>query len=194
MAEKPNRSATAWGKPGKGANRGGSGRGRDEREETRPATEARAQPRTGGSETGGNREPQALNRGLRGTEPVGRACLEGRLSKPVSGRGEMAGPASAGLRGGRPGGGAGALGSAGGALGGRAHSSPRSSQPYGDDPHGGAAVERGPGTAPPPAARSLARNNPVRAGGLPAWAPGRSGAAGGVPAPEPIRAARKRRT
>ena len=56
---------------------------------------------------------------------------------------------TAGLRSGRPGGGAGALGSAGGALGGRAHSGPWSSQPYGDDPHGGAAVERGPGTAPP---------------------------------------------
>ena len=62
----------------------------------------------------------------------------------------MAGPASAGLRDRRPGGGAGALGSAGGALGGCAHSGPRSSQPYGDDRHGGAAVERSPGTTPPP--------------------------------------------
>ena len=48
-------------------------RARDEREGTRPAREERAQPRTEGSETGGNREPPALNRGLRGTEPVGQA-------------------------------------------------------------------------------------------------------------------------
>ncbi|CAI9165715.1 unnamed protein product [Rangifer tarandus platyrhynchus] len=59
----------------------------------------------------------------------------------------MAGPARAGLRGGRSGGGAGTRGR-------RAHSRPRLPQPYGDDPHGGAAVEGGPGIAPRPAACS----------------------------------------
>lgn len=76
VAERPDRRRTAWGKRGRGPTEG-------------------CLP--------------ALNREFRGTEPVGAGCgpgLEGRLSEAVSGGGEMAGPARAGLRGGRSGGGA----------------------------------------------------------------------------------------
>lgn len=153
MAEKPDRRSTAWGKRGRGPTEG-----------CLPAS----------------------NRELRGTEPVGSGCgpgLEGRLSEAVLGGGEMAGPARAGLRGGRARGGAGARGR-------RAHSRPLLPQPYGDDPHGGAAVEGGLAL---PRGPQPARNAPVPVGVPAAWAPGRRRAGEGVPAPEPIRAARKPR-